>query len=137
MKPCTILDLGRLDEVLTAYHGSSAIVRIHQDLLTGRGIYFLENDYCMVYEPMSTHKYQAHIYCVSRDSRGKALANFAMETGRWMRDNREATCIINFVYKDRLDLRFFMRMIGAKRMGEIPGSNQIMYVTTEENVRWQ
>jgi hypothetical protein len=47
-----------------------------------------------------------------------------------MLNNTDAKVFLNFVSVDRLDLKLFMKMIGSKRMGAIPGSDEILYVST-------
>jgi len=134
MKPCTILDLEDLVYIAEQTHSEDMHMRIRADLLGSfpHATWFLMKDTCLCYEPLGKRKYQAHIYSVSRDSRGSALRDFAIESGRWMVDNTECESILNFVEKDRRDLQFFMRMIGSKKMGEIPGTGQILYVSAPD-----
>lgn len=133
IEPCTILDLGLLTEITDTYHTESIHMRIRYDLLKmGLPAYwFLLGDTCICYDAIGKRKYQVHIYSSSRMNRGKELRNFAIRCGRWMLDNTEATTFINWVERHRKDLRFFMSFIGAKKIGMIPGTEQILYVSTE------
>lgn len=132
LKPCTILDLGALTEIIDWYHKDEDYhMRIRSDLLGATYCtWFLDGDRAICFEEIGKRKVQAHIYAVSRDSRGKGLRDFAVKAGRWILDNTEATSILNFVEPDRKDLKLFMRMIGSKKIGIIPGTNQILYVST-------
>ena len=133
IQPCTIADLGALTEIVEDYHGPTEDfhLRIRSDVLgITFGTWFLYDGMAMCYERIGKRKAQAHIYSVSRDKRGKRLRDFAVKAGRWMLDNTEVTTILNFVEPDRRDLMFFMRMIGSKKVGVIPGTNQILYVST-------
>jgi len=132
-KPCTILDYAELMGVLITFFDEDEIaLRIRNDLvgIVPKMKWFVQDDYCMCYEPLGFSKYQAHIYCVSRDNRGKLLRDFAVSTGRWMLDNTDCISILNFVKKDRRDIQFFMRVIGSKKVGIIPGTDDILYVST-------
>lgn len=133
MIPCTIKDLGALTEIIDAYHEDEDYhMRIRSDVLgVTFGTWFLEDGKAICYERIGRRKAQAHIYSVSRDKRGKELRDFAVRTGRWMLDNTEVTTILNWVEDDRRDLKMFMRMIGSKRVGKIPGTGQVLYVSTE------
>lgn len=131
MKPCNILDLGILTEITDDYHEESIHARIRYGILSSTSYWFLEGDTCVCYEAIGRRKYQVHIYSVSRDRRGKRLKDLAIRAGRWMLDNTEATTFINWIEPDRKDLRFFMVSIGAKKIGKIPGTGQILYVSTE------
>ena len=133
MEPCDILDLGVLTEITDEYHKDSIHMRIRQDLLGAcpATYWFLEEDTCVCYEAIGLRKYQVHIYSVSRDRRGKVLKELAIRAGRWVLDNTEATTFINWVERDRKDLRLFMASIGAKKIGMIPGTEQILYVSTD------
>lgn len=133
ISPCTILDLGRLTEITDKYHGEDRSIhaRIRADLLSDDGAtWFLEDGKALCYEKIGNRKVQAHIYSTGRDQRGKALRDFAVKTGRYILDNTEVTTILNFVEPDRRDLKLFMKMIGSDRIGQIPGTNQILYVST-------
>lgn len=133
MKPCNIMDLGKLTEITDGFHKESIHMRIRSDILgITHGTWFLLGDACICYEMIGVRKAQVHIYSVSRDRRGKELRDFAIRCGRWMLDNTSATTFINWVESDRKDLKLFMRMIGAKKIGVIPGTGQILYVTTED-----
>jgi len=128
---CNILDHADLMDILKNFHEEDAMVlRLRNELIQKDTKWFIFGDACMCYEPLGFSKYQAHIYCVSRDNRGRALVDFAVRTGRWMVDNTDCISILNFVKKDRRDIQFFMRMIGSKKVGRIPGTEDILYVST-------
>ena len=133
MEPCTILDLGKLSDITSSYKDIDIFTRLRLDL-SGQGstTWFMMDDCCIGYEFIQKHTCQVHIYSVSRDRRGRELRNFAIRAGRWMVDNTDATTFLNFVDKDRLDLRIFMKMIGSKKLAVIPGTNQILYASTED-----
>jgi hypothetical protein len=132
MKPCTILEFPRVYDILSTFLGTSDVLHwnLKQAILGGASRFFLWEDTCISFEPMGHGKYQVHIYSVSRDSRGKGLRDFAVRASRWMLNNTDAKVFLNFVKVGRLDLKLFMKMIGSKRMGAIPGSDEILYVST-------
>lgn len=135
MKPCTIADLGKLTEITDVYHVEEGGIhlRVRSDLLgVTFGTWFLDGDKAICFERIGRRKAQVHIYSVSRDSRGKGLRDFAVKAGRWIVDNTEVTTLLNFVEPDRKDLKLFMRMIGSKKIGCIPGTDQILYVSTAD-----
>ena len=133
MEPCNILDHADLMDILTNFFTEDEVhLRIRNELMGIRpGLkWFIQKDSCLCYEPLGFSKYQAHIYCVSRDSRGAALRDFAIRSGRWMVDNTDCISILNFVKRDRKDIRLFMAAIGSKKVGIIPGTEDILYVST-------
>lgn len=132
MQPCTILEFPRVYEILSTFLGESDALHWNlREAINGKSSrFFLWEDAIISFEPMGHGKYQVHIYSVSRDSRGKGLRNFAVRASRWMLNNTDAKVFLNFVSVDRLDLKLFMKMIGSKRMGAIPGSDEILYVST-------
>ncbi len=133
MKPCTILDFPQIYEILSSFLLPSDQLHwnLKQAILGKTSKFFLEESSLISFDPLGHGKYQVHIYSVSRDSRGKKLRNFAVRASRWMLDNTDAKVFLNFVKVDRLDLRIFMKMIGSKRMGAIPGSDEILYISAE------
>ena len=133
IKPCTILDLPDIYRVLYENLGESDNLhsRTRNALVEGLNVYFLENDKLIIFDYIGQEKYIVHIHSVSRDSRGKGLRDFAVRASRWMIDNRKAVCFLNFVDNNRLDLKIFMRMVGSKKIGDIPGTNQTLYVSAE------
>ena len=132
IQPCTLRDLADIYEIIGTYKGKSdnLFISIRNSIIQ-RYNYFLMEDCCMLYEPMGLGKYQVHIYSLSRDKRGTQLKDFAIGTGRWMLDNTDAKVFFNFVEDNRLDLKIFMRMIGSKKIGLIPGTSEILYVSTD------
>jgi hypothetical protein len=132
MIPCTILDLPDLYEILSGFLGSSDALHwsLKNALVSGSTKFFLQDGAVVSYDNLGHGKYLVHIYSVSRDMRGMELRNFAVKAGRWMLDNTDAKVFLTFIKNDRLDLKFFMRMIGSRRFGGIPGSDEILYVST-------
>lgn len=132
MKPCTILEFPKVYEILSAFLGESD--RLHWSLREAinnkASKFFLWEDAVISFDPLGHGKYQVHLYSVSRDSRGLPLRNFAVRAARWMLNETDAKVFLTFIKHDRLDLRLFMKMIGSKRMGAIPGSDEILYVST-------
>jgi hypothetical protein len=133
MEPCTILDLPVIYDILYDNLGESDNLHMmtRNDIIGGTTKFFLEDDRLIIFRYIGQDKYDVHIHSVSRDSRGKGLRDFAVRASRWMIDNLGAKSFLNFVDNDRLDLKVFMRMVGAKRIGIIPGTNQILYVSAE------
>lgn len=89
----------------------------------------------MCYEIIGPKVAQAHIYSVSRESRGVQLRNFAIETGYWMVDNMGIGSVINLVDKGRRDLQFFMKMIGSQKVGALPNTEQILYISNSSIIQ--
>ena len=131
IEPCTILDLGELTDIVNRFVEGDALMRIRLDIMgVTNGTWFLYKDCCMCYEKVAPKVAQAHIYSVSRESRGRELRDFAIETGCWMIDNRGIKSIVNYVDKERRSLQLFMKMIGSRKVCEL--SDQILYVSTKE-----
>lgn len=133
MKICTILDLPIVYEIIADSEGDSdgLFAAIRLSLLNPASeVFFLEKSAVMIYQRLSNDKWMAHVHSIDRKDRGLWLRDFAVRSGRWILDNRGAKAILNFVPKDRLDLKLFMRMIGSKRIGEIPGTSEILYTST-------
>jgi len=131
VKPCTLLDLGELTDIVNHFSDYDSMAKIRADLIgVTTGIWFLLGDCCMYYEVVAPGIAQAHICSVSRERRGRVLRDFAIETGCWVIDNKGIKSIVNYVDKERRDLQFFMKMIGSKKICEI--SDQILYVSTKK-----
>lgn len=132
MEPCTILEFPKIYEILSQFLGPSDSLHWNlKNAIVGKASkFFLQGDALVSYEPLGHGKYQVHLYSVSRDMRGKRLRDFVVKAGRWMLDNTDAKVFLNFVKVDRLDLKIFMRIVGSKRFGAIPGSDEILYVST-------
>lgn len=133
MKLCTILDFPEVYEILADNLGDSdnLHIKLRNDLIEGLNKFFIENDRLITFDFIGQDKYIIHIHSVSRDSRGKALRDFAVKACRYMIDNFKAKSFLNFVDDSRLDLKIFMRMVGAKKICKIPGTDQILYVSAE------
>ena len=134
MKPCNILDLQKVYEIVAESEGSSD--SLFESLRTSilmkdSNVFFRTDDSVMIYQYIGDGKWMVHIHSASRAHRGLALRDFAVKTGRWMIDNKQAKVFLNFVPQGRLDLKFFMKMIGSKKICEIPGTSEILYASTE------
>lgn len=134
MKPCTILDLQEIYEIvsLTVGESDSLFESLRNSiLLKDSNVFFKTDDSVMIYQFLGDGKWIVHIHSATRAHRGLSLRDFAVRTGRWMIDNKKAKVFLNFVPSSRLDLRFFMKMIGSQKICEIPGTSEILYASTE------
>lgn len=84
----------------------------------------------MCFDSTGEYMYVMHIYSMSRDTRGLELKKWAIACARWVLDNTNCQSLLNFVRKDHKELRMLMASIGSKKMGIIPGTNEILYVST-------
>jgi hypothetical protein len=134
MKPCTILDLQEIYEIISESEGESDVLfesLRNSVLMKDSNVFFRTDDSVMIYQYLGNGKWIVHVHSATRAHRGLALRDFAVRTGRWMIDNKQAKTFLNFVPISRLDLRFFMKMIGSQKVGEIPGTSEILYASTE------
>jgi hypothetical protein len=134
MKPCNILDLQEIYEIIAEFEGESGELfesLRNSILMRDSNIFFRTDDSVMIYQYIGGDKWMVHVHSKSKSHRGLSLRDFAVKTGRWMIDNKQAKVFLNFVPISRLDLKFFMKMIGSKKLGEIPGTSEILYASTE------
>lgn len=123
----TILDVWKICEIA----GEEYMVAIRNSIVNNTTVWFLEEGkYAMAFESMGHSRYQMHIYS-KKEVRGVALKRWAIECGQSMIEQKRAKELINFVARDRKDLRMLMASIGSRKVGVMPGGD-IMYVSTDK-----
>jgi hypothetical protein len=124
MQEANIVQLADILEIMGDTEESNLMV-VRSHLLGGHSKWFIEDGMAILFEPLRNDKWNVHIYGTG----GKRQRDFAVRAGRYMVDNHGAKIFLNFVSRDRMDLRFFMRMIGSKKVGLI--GDEILYISTE------
>jgi len=132
MKEATILDLADINELMSELEGADCHEYVRLTLLNPNVHWFYKKDTAMVYNPMDNGRYNMHIYNRARGDKG--LRNWCIRTGSWVFDNTEAKNLINFVKKDRRDLRFFMASLGSTKVGSV-GDELIYNISREDRTR--
>jgi len=122
MREATIADLGF---ILDLMGDEGFLMRVRNDILMKSNKWIIGEDIALLYEPIGNDKWIVHIYSHG----GKEARDFAVRASRYMIDMYGAKVFLNFVSRDRMDLRFFMRMIGSKKVGQI--GDEILYMSTE------
>jgi len=120
MREASLLDLPHLRLLIGEQH----FTKIRNDLIVKTNKWIIEEDMAILFESLGNGKWQVHIYT----SGGKKARDFAVRAGRYMIDLYGATAFLNFVARDRMDLRFFMRMIGSKKLATV--GDEILYIST-------
>ena len=132
MKPCTLLDLGKVSEIATAHFGMDTTLWVRQKLYSpiDKLFYFDENLVLSV-EGIGDHKFSIHI--LGRTNKIKEYKKFVIDVGTWMFDNTKCTCLIAFASANNVRLQRLIGSSGGKRVGVVPdaggeGVDEIMYV---------
>lgn len=123
----TILDIWKICEIA----GPEYMLAVRNSICAENATWFLEEGkYTMCFEKMGNGRYQMHIYS-KEEYRGKELKQWAIECGYCMFETTDAKELVNFVSRDRKDLRMLMASIGSRKVGVMP-SGDIMYVSTAD-----
>ena len=138
-EPCTILDLSKLYELATTMYGESdsLYMKIRNDLVDRNPLghkWFLYNNHAILFEPIGADRCQIHTFGTTRDT---DMKDFFISSGFWMKENTPMVVFLAFIDKKRLDLRFFLKSIGAKKLCELPATRELLYAVTEEDVIWR
>ena len=139
INPCTILDLPKLFEIAATQYGEHDWLhsKIHNDLVDKSPLchrWFLNNEHAILFEPISRRKCQMHTFGSTRD---KSMKEFFLSAGLWVKRNTTIEVFLAFIERDRMDLRFFLKSIGAKKLCILPATDQILYAVTEGDIKWQ
>jgi len=129
MKEATILDLGEIADIMSAYEGRDCYEYVGHTLREPTFHWFFSErlNSAVLYVPEDNDRYQIHIYGTGT---GSSLAKFSIKTGAYMLDLGART-LINWVREDQLQLRLFMRMIKAHRVANVNG--EILYAHTQDD----
>ncbi len=127
----SILDIGDICEIA----GEEMMGTVRNGIVTGTSLWFISpGKYAMCFENLWNDRYQMHIYS-HKEARGKELKEWAVACGYSMIEQYGAKEFINFVPEDRKDLRMLMASLGSKKVGIMPVSRDIMYVSTKDMVK--
>lgn len=129
MKQATILDLSDINKLMSDLEQRDCHEYVRITLLNKVTHWFYKEGSAMIYEPMDNGRYNMHIYNTNRGD--KDLVKWCTDTGKWMFENTEAKNLINFVKKDRKDLRMFMIYIGSKKVCGI--GDETLYTYSRES----
>lgn len=138
MEPCNILDMPRIYEIASASLGESDWLhhRVRLDLMDTKNPlghkWFTNGTSIVLFEPIGQKKCQIHTLGVSRD---RGLYTLCLSSGQWMLRNTAMEYYLMFVPKDRLDIRFFLRRLNARKVGTVAG--EMLYELTEGDIQWQ
>jgi len=92
----------------------------------------------IIFMGVDDNKLIAHVYS-HPEGRGKELKDFMVECGKKVLELTGCSSLINFVEIDNKPLQYFMRKLGATRVGLIEdgggkGKDQIMYSSSWKNL---
>ncbi len=111
--PSTILDISDINKLMSKYEKRDCNDLVRSTILSKSAYWFNKKETAILYVPEDNGRYQVHIY--NNESGDHLLSEWCKETGAWLFDNTNASVVINYVKKDRMDLRFFMVSIGSKK----------------------
>lgn len=136
MEPCTLKDLRILNEIFQSYYGQDTILWVRERLYSSvHKIFLFGEEVAISYEKMGTYKYAIHL--VGYTNRVVELKDFVIQTGAWMMDNTQCTCIIAFADVNNKRLQRFIGTTGGERVCTIRNANgdydEIMYVYSKND----
>ena len=136
MEPCTLKDLGVLNEIFQNYYGQDTVLWVRERLYsTVHKIFLFGEEVAISYEMIGTAKYAVHL--IGHTKQISLLKDFIIQTGSWMMDNTPCTCIIAFAPVDNTRLQMFIGLTGGKRMCTVRNANgdndEIMYVYSKDD----